>query len=54
MDKKVFLAVTICAAIFLVWQNVYLKPLERRNQGAAPTAQATTFAEPAPAAAARG
>lgn len=26
MDKKVFLAVALCAAIFLLWQNVYLKP----------------------------
>ena len=46
MDKKVFLAVTICAAIFLVWQNVYLKPLEQRRQMEAAQQQA---ASPPPA-----
>jgi YidC/Oxa1 family membrane protein insertase len=32
MDKKVFLAVTICAGIFLLWQNYYIKPYTDRHQ----------------------
>lgn len=31
MDKKLFLAIGLCAAIFLVWQNVYLKPLSQQR-----------------------
>ncbi|MBI3542704.1 MAG: membrane protein insertase YidC [Deltaproteobacteria bacterium] len=32
MDKKVFAAVALCAGIFLLWQNFYLKPLTERQQ----------------------
>jgi YidC/Oxa1 family membrane protein insertase len=32
MDKKVFLAVSLCAGIFLLWQNVYLKPLSEKQR----------------------
>lgn len=50
MDKKVFLAISLCAAIFLVWQNVYLKPYTeqqaRLRQEQAQQAQATAPTEP--------
>lgn len=54
MDKKVFLAVALCAAIFLVWQKVYLKPYAEQRQAqqemqALPTAPAQSTATTAPA-----
>lgn len=51
MDKKLFLAIGICAAIFLLWQNVYLKPLAdqqalmRQSQTAVTAPQQTTKTE---------
>lgn len=32
MDKRVFLAITLCAGIFLLWQNFYLKPFQDKQQ----------------------
>ncbi len=32
MDKKVFLAVSLCAGIFLLWNQLYLKPYADRQQ----------------------
>lgn len=52
MDKKVFLAVTLCAGIFLLWQQVYLKPYAEQqqawNQQQTAAAPATTSQTPAP------
>ncbi|MBI3556891.1 MAG: membrane protein insertase YidC [Deltaproteobacteria bacterium] len=32
MDKKVFLAVSLCAGIFMLWNQLYLKPYTERQQ----------------------
>lgn len=32
MDRKVFLAVSLCAAIFLIWNQYYLKPISEKQQ----------------------
>ncbi|MEW6057587.1 MAG: membrane protein insertase YidC [Bdellovibrionota bacterium] len=34
MDKKVFLAVSLCAAILLLWQHFYMKPYQQGQQTA--------------------
>ena len=46
MDKKLFLAIGICAAIFLLWQNVYLKPLADRQALMRQTQTSTTSTTP--------
>lgn len=51
MDKKLFLAVTLCAGIFLLWQNLYLKPYQEQQsklQHAQQQVQTTQQIQPNP------
>ena len=47
MDKKVFLAVSLCAGIFLLWNHLYLKPYTERQQAYMQQQQLQQSAQPA-------
>src|SRR5947209_2340232 len=52
MDKKVFLAITLCAGIYLLWQSLFIKPLQQAQQQSPQEQQAvaTTLISSTPAA----
>src|SRR5581483_6761417 len=44
MDKNVFIAVALCAGIFLVWQQVYMKPIAEKQAALHQTQQQSATA----------